>query len=84
LIRADGSVARLARRQADLWRHVVEEAADGAKAMVISHGGLIEPGLVAALPDVAMHSLGTAFAHCEGVTLAYDGEMFLQAVLHRI
>jgi hypothetical protein len=52
---------------------------DGAQALLISHGGLIEPGLVAALPDWPHVRWGRGFRHCEGARLHHDGTRFVGA-----
>lgn len=83
LIGQGGAVADLARLQAELWTDAAGRVADGEKALVVSHGGLIEPGLVACLPDAQLDSWGGPFAHCEGITLAFDGTCFAAVTIRR-
>ena len=83
LIGRGGAIAELARRQAELWTEAAGHVADGGKALVVSHGGLIEPGLVACLPTADRESWGGPFAHCEGITLAFDGTRFAAATVRR-
>jgi len=83
LIRQGGVTAELAHRQRDLWMEAAHHVADGGRALVVSHGGLIEPGLVACLPGADRQAWGGPFAHCEGVTLAFDGTRFVAATIHR-
>jgi broad specificity phosphatase PhoE len=83
LIGGGGAVAELARRQAELWAEAASQVADGGTALVISHGGLIEPGLVACLPGADRASWGGPFAHCEGVRLAFDGARFTGVTIRR-
>jgi broad specificity phosphatase PhoE len=71
-----GPVAALAERQRLLWCAVADRIDDSEAALVISHGGLIEPGLVAAVPNGDYADWGPAFRHCEGVRLAGDGAAF--------
>ena len=79
LVAADGAVAALGRRQAELWAALVARVADGAHGLLVSHGGLIEPGLVAVLPEWPHARWGRGFRHGEGVRLRHDGDRFLDA-----
>jgi broad specificity phosphatase PhoE len=84
IIAGGGPVSALAERQRELWSAVADRIADGDSALVISHGGLIEPGVVAAVRDGAYAAWGTAFGHCEGVRLAHNGTNFRLAELFRL
>jgi broad specificity phosphatase PhoE len=79
LIDADGAVATLGRRQVELWHTLISRIPEGAQALLISHGGLIEPGLVATLPDWPHTRWGRGFRHGEGVRLRHDGTRFFDA-----
>ena len=89
LLQRDGPTAALARRQVEIWTSVVERIPDSSSALLISHGGLIEPGLIAALPDWPRELFGRGFRHCEGVRLRRsdgewtDGEGLLRDNLQR-
>jgi broad specificity phosphatase PhoE len=79
LMRAGGVIAALGHRQAELWTRIIGNVPDGAQAVLISHGGLIEPGLVAVLPGWPHERWGRGFRHCEGVQLHHDGTRFVDA-----
>jgi hypothetical protein len=79
LLSAGGAVAALGHRQADLWSRIVMTVSDGAQALLISHGGLIEPGLVAAMPEWPHVRWGRGFKHCEGARLHHNGSSFVDA-----
>jgi hypothetical protein len=83
LMLAAGPVAALGRRQAELWHMLVSNVSDGAQALLVAHGGLIEPGLIAALPDWDHARWGRGFAHGEGVRLRHDGTRFVDAEILR-
>jgi broad specificity phosphatase PhoE len=71
---AGGAVAEVGRQQAAIWEQAMSRIGDGEAALVVSHGGLIEPALVAALPPGSDHSRwGRGFEQCEGVRLTWDG-----------
>ena len=63
------SVAEAHRR---IWTAVVQAVPDGAAALVIAHGGGIEPGLVACLPNADHDTWGEPFGHCDGARLGFD------------
>jgi hypothetical protein len=46
---------------------------DGAATFVISHGGLIEPGLVACFPGRECGAWRAPFMNLEGARLVFDG-----------
>ncbi len=56
---------------------------DGSGALVVSHGGCIEPALVSCLPDADHAAWGAPFGHCEGVLLEFDNGQFTSARLRR-
>jgi broad specificity phosphatase PhoE len=71
---AGGAVAEVGRQQVAIWEHGMSRVGDGEAALVVSHGGLIEPALIAALPPDWDHShWGRGFEQCEGVRLTWDG-----------
>jgi broad specificity phosphatase PhoE len=76
LIRRAAGVAAVANAHREAWIKVVQERNDDEIALYISHGGVIEPALVACLPDADHASWGAPFACCDGARLAFDGERF--------
>jgi broad specificity phosphatase PhoE len=84
VIRQGGATARFALRQADLWRSIVKALPEGRRALVITHGGIVEAGAVACLPQADHATWGPSCDYCEGVRLAFDGEQFTMAELLRV
>ena len=82
--RRGGATARFGRRQADLWRRIAAALPDGGRALVITHGGVIEAGAVMALPDADHAAWGATCSYCEGVRLGFDGHAFTSAEILRI
>lgn len=74
LLRQQGRLARVACAQLELWRRVLSAIPDEASALIVGHGGTIEPALVAALPLADHESWGPPFRHCDGARLTYDGD----------
>jgi broad specificity phosphatase PhoE len=70
-----GPTARLGQLLVQTWTRIAERLPEGGHTLMISHGGVIETGLVAAIPD---HDFvgETPFKHCDGVRLTFDGARF--------
>jgi broad specificity phosphatase PhoE len=69
-----GSVGKFAEEQARLWRSVVEQIPDSQQALIITHGGFVELGAVATMPESNHGAWGDAIGFCEGVRLTFDGD----------
>ena len=64
-------------------REIAESLDDGQSALLVSHGGMIEAGAVAALPDADHQGWGAGLGYCEGVRLSFDGTNFTSAEILR-
>ncbi len=62
--------------QRALWTAAVESVPEGGAALVVAHGGMIEPTAVACLPAADHRSWGPPMAHCHGVRLTYTDGRF--------
>ncbi len=65
------------------WLRIAQSAPANGKALIVSHGGSIEPVLVYCCPNSVSDSWGNAFSHCDGVSLALNGTQFVSAKLMR-
>jgi broad specificity phosphatase PhoE len=86
LVRAGGPTAALGRAQRDAWAAALEAVPeDGGSVLVVSHGRVIEAGLVAcvAATDAEYAAWGAPFAHGEGVRLSYEAGRFHSPVFRR-
>lgn len=68
-----GATARECRAQAGLLRSIAAGLPEGGRALVVSHGGVIEAGVVGLLPDMYFDDWGPACERCEGVLLHFEG-----------
>lgn len=84
LVADGGPHAVLARWQAQIWTQARDRVPDGGRALVISHGGLIEPGVVQACPDAELEGFGEPFAHLEGARLTYQRDQLVDIELLRL
>jgi broad specificity phosphatase PhoE len=83
-IAEDGAIAALARYQEALWRNAVGRVTQGGAALVISHGGLIEPGLIACVPNSDHCAWGRPFENLEGVRLQIEDSVWVAVELLRV
>lgn len=83
LISHGGGLAAMAQAHRDIWTRVVEAVPDGTGALVVSHGGCIEPALVSCLPNADHASWGAPFSHCDGARLDFDSGRFTNIRLRR-
>jgi broad specificity phosphatase PhoE len=68
-----GPTSRAVYKQAEIMRSIAESLPEHGRALVVSHGGVIEGGIVGLLPDLNYGSWGEAFWYCEGVRLVFEG-----------
>jgi broad specificity phosphatase PhoE len=83
LIRSGGKLAEAALADAALWRRLIAELQPGGRALLVSHGGSIEPVIVACLLDADHRSWGAALAHCDGFILDEDHGTLIDVELRR-
>ena len=84
LVRAGGATARLGRAQAEAWRAIARALPEGGRALVISHGRVIEAGAVTCFPDADHAAWGPPFGKCEGLRLVYEGDAWTALELLRV
>ena len=79
-----GHTARAAGAQAQLVRSIAEGLPEDGHALIVSHGGIIELGVVGLLPDLDYSGWGPACDYCEGVRLFFLGPDCTGAQLLRL
>jgi broad specificity phosphatase PhoE len=84
LVRLNGPTARLGRLEEGAWRAILAMLPDSGRALVISHGRVIECGLVAIVDDADFVAWGPPFRHCEGVRITEIDGRTLQVELLRV
>jgi broad specificity phosphatase PhoE len=84
LIARGGDLAEIAETHRTIWTRTVESVPDGAAALVVSHGGGIEPALVACLPAAEHESWGEPFHHCDGARLGFADGGFVSVSFTRV
>jgi broad specificity phosphatase PhoE len=59
-----------------LLREVLDEVKDGETVLVVSHGCMVEIGLVAMFPDIDRKKWGKPFTYLEGYRVGYENGEF--------
>ena len=83
LLRRSEAVARFGRSQSDLWKEELLRLPDGSRLLLVSHGGVIELGAVAAVGDLA-ETGGPVLGYLEGVRLSLDGGRWTAGAVVRV
>jgi hypothetical protein len=84
IIRRGGAVSRYANQLAEVYRNLIEYLAEGRSALVVNHGGIVEMGAVACLPNADHAAWGPHFECCEGIRLFWENGMFVSAEILRV
>jgi len=79
LVQKGGPTARMGERQREAWVRALESVPADGRVLIISHGRIIESGLVTCLPDGDFSAWSPAFRHCEGARMTFAEGQF-QAV----
>jgi broad specificity phosphatase PhoE len=83
LVGRGGGLAAVAGAHRAAWTRAVTSVADGAAALVVSHGGAIEPTLVACLPHARHEHWGALLGHCDGARLGFADGSFVDLRFRR-
>ena len=84
VIRKGGAAAKYANQLVAVYTKIADYVAEGRAALVVNHGGIVEMGAVACLPDADHFAWGSHFECCEGVRLFYEDEKFVDAEILRV
>jgi broad specificity phosphatase PhoE len=82
--RRGGLTTHAAQCHADFLRTIAAELAPDGRALVVSHGGIVELGVVGLLPGLDYISWGGVCERCEGVRLYFEGDRCTHAELLRL
>lgn len=84
IVKQEGAAAEYASQLADYYRSLVARIPEGGSALVINHGGVVELGVTAALPDVDFSAWGDSVDYCEGARLFWDDGRFARGEALRV
>ncbi len=83
-VRRGGAPARYAQRLREFFTRLAESLPKAGAALVVSHGGVVEIGAVACLPEADHAAWGHYVEYCEGVRLFWEDGKFVNAEIIRI
>jgi hypothetical protein len=84
VVRKRGAAAQYANQLADVYGKLATYLANGRSALVINHGGVLELGAVACLPNADHIKWGSHFDYCEGIRLYWDDGKFVDGEILRV
>ena len=84
VVRNGGAAARYADQLVAVYTKLANYLMDGRAALVVNHGGILEMGAVACLPDADHIAWGSHFDYCEGIRLFWDNDKFVDGEILRI
>ncbi|HEX6270263.1 MAG TPA: phosphoglycerate mutase family protein [Anaerolineales bacterium] len=84
VVRNGGAAARYAHQLAAFYNKLAGSLAEGRDALVINHGGVLELGVVAGLPELDYASWGDAADYCEGARLFWEDGKFVSGEVLRV
>jgi broad specificity phosphatase PhoE len=84
LIARGKGLAAVAHENRELWLTALAEVPEGSGALIIGHGGTLEPALVTFAPDADHSSWGAAFGHLHGARLEFDGTHVTNVEIRRL
>lgn len=83
-VRGGDAAARYANQLVEVYGKLINYLAEGRAALVINHGGILELGAVAALPDADHFAWGSHFDYCEGLRLFWEDGKWVDAAVLRV
>lgn len=83
LIARGEGLARVAKAQQATWIGALERVEDGAAALIVGHGGGLEPALVVCFPEADYQQWGSLFGHCDGARLGFADGRFVDLLIRR-
>jgi hypothetical protein len=74
----------LGKPKPEAWQAIAEALLEGGRALVISHGRVIESGAVTCYPHADHATWGAPFGKCEGLRLTYANGAWMAPELLRV
>jgi broad specificity phosphatase PhoE len=84
IVKQGGVAARYAYQLMDYYTKILTRIPEGGSALMINHGGVVELGVVACLPDEDFSAWGDSVSYCEGARLFWDDGRFVNGDVLRV
>jgi broad specificity phosphatase PhoE len=83
IVKQDGAAARYAYQLMDYYIGILDRITEGGSALVVCHGGVVELGAAACLPDADFSTWGEPVDYCAGARLFWDDGRFARGEVLR-
>lgn len=83
-IHSKGAAAKYGSKLAKYYRSMLDRVAEGRAALAVNHGGIVEVGVVACLPETDLELWGGPIDYCEGVRLHWEDGKFVKGEVLRV
>lgn len=84
IVKQDGPASQYAYRLMDYYTGILSRIPEGGSVLAINHGGVVELGVVACLPDADFSAWGESVDYCEGARLYWDDGRFTRGEVLRV
>jgi broad specificity phosphatase PhoE len=84
VVKKNGPSAKYAAKLVKIYTEIMNYISEGRSALIVNHGGVVELGVVACLPNVDFSNWGDAVNYCEGARLYWDDDRFLRGEVLRV
>lgn len=84
IVKQEGEASQYAHKLVDYYLKILERIPQGGSALAISHGGVVELGVVACLPEADFSAWGNSVDYCEGARLFWDDGQFTRGEVLRV
>lgn len=84
IVKRDGVAAKYAYQLFDYYADIMNKIVEGGSALVVNHGGVVELGTVACLPDENFSLWGDEASYCEGARLYWENNKFVKGAVLRV
>lgn len=84
IVKQEGVASQYAHQLMDYYMSILERIPQGGSALVVNHGGVVELGVVACLPDADFSAWGESVDYCEGARLFLDDGRFTRGEVLRV
>lgn len=81
---SDPATNAYAQNQLAVWQNIITQTPQNGRALIITHGLIIELAMVVSMPNSVYKDWGQAIGYCEGIRLTFDGEKFTKPEILRV
>lgn len=84
IVRQRGAAGGYAHQLRDYYLEILERVPQGGSVLAVNHGGVVELGVVACLPETDFSGWGDAVDYCEGARLFWGDGQFTHGEVLRV